>query len=106
MSPKLEVMDETWDTQTAAARDAADRLRLSLPNRHWESAVEKHPGIASDPRIFEGRPVLRETRIPVSVVIGYLTLGPGQEQLLRDYPELDAEKIREAVDFTLGLLGE
>jgi uncharacterized protein (DUF433 family) len=104
MIAKPEVALGAWDAQTAAAHEAAERLRLCTPNRHWQDVAEKQPGVESDPRIYDGRPVVRGTRIPVSVVIGYLTLGPGREQLLRDYPDLDAGKIKDAVDFALGLL--
>jgi uncharacterized protein (DUF433 family) len=101
---KSDTAAQTEDGDTANARQATERLGLSLPNRHWESLAEKHPGIESNPFVYEGRPVLRGTRVPVSVVIGYLTLGPGREQLLRDYPSLDADGIKQAVDFALGLL--
>ncbi len=37
--------------------------------------------------------------VPVSVVVGLLAEGISEEQILKDYPDLEPEDIREALRF-------
>ena len=90
--------------EVATATEAMERRSLEASSQHWRRAIESHSGIESHPWVYDGRPVLRDTRIPISIVIGYLTLGPGREQLRQDYPDLKDDQIKEAVDFALSLL--
>lgn len=94
------------EVEVATAVEAAERQMPSTPNTHWRNVAANHEGVETDPWVYDGRPVIRGTRIPVSVILGYMTLGGGREALLRDYPDLNDEAIQSAVDFTLGLLGE
>ena len=98
--------DQLNQIELATAMEAAERRSLEIPVVHWNSLIERFPCIESSPWIRDGQPVISGTRIPVSVVIGYLTLGPGKEQLLQDYPDLSEASIKEAVDFTLETLGD
>ena len=90
----------------ARALDAAERRGHCAASQLWREAVQHHPNIETDPWVYDGEPVIQGTRIPVSVVIGYLTLGPGRDRLLEDYPDLAGRQdaIQDAVDFTLRLL--
>jgi uncharacterized protein (DUF433 family) len=40
--------------------------------------------ITSDPEILRGKPRLKGTRIPVSLVLGYLAAGKAPEQITAD----------------------
>ncbi len=77
----------------------------STPSHHWVSTAAGFAGVEVSPWVNAGKPSIAGTRIPVSVVIGYLTLGPGIEALRNDYPALDDSSIQAAVDFALDLLG-
>ncbi|HAA89982.1 MAG TPA: DUF433 domain-containing protein [Peptococcaceae bacterium] len=55
--------------------------------------------IQSDPDIMMGKPVIRGTRIPVSLILEKLAAGETVEQILRAHPSLTEEAIRAALAF-------
>ncbi|MDI6908015.1 MAG: DUF433 domain-containing protein [Thermoanaerobacterales bacterium] len=55
--------------------------------------------IQSDPDIMMGKPVIRGTRIPVSLILEKLAAGETVEQILQAYPRLTEEAIRAALVF-------
>jgi len=52
--------------------------------------------IEVNPEILVGQPVVRGTRIPVSLITNYLEHGHSVEALLDDYPTLTAEDVAAA----------
>lgn len=52
--------------------------------------------ICAKPNVMMGKPVFEGTRIPVEIVLRKLGCGDPIEQILRDYPNLDAGDIRAA----------
>ena len=57
-----------------------------------------HNQITIDPAICHGKPVVRGTRTPVSIVVGSLAGGMSFEEVQREY-ELTIEDIRAALKF-------
>jgi len=55
--------------------------------------------ITQDPRVMNGQPCIKGTRLTVSRVLNALASYPKREDLLQDYPELDEESIRQALQF-------
>ncbi|MBI4223656.1 MAG: DUF433 domain-containing protein [Deltaproteobacteria bacterium] len=53
----------------------------------------------SNPDIMDGLPVFVGTRIPVYIILDYLAEGAKVEDILKDYPSLNREKIRAALKF-------
>jgi len=53
--------------------------------------------IEIDPRVCGGKPVIRGTRIPVSVILDCLAAGETWEEVQRGYPELSREDIAAAL---------
>ncbi len=53
-----------------------------------------HPLITADPLRRGGRPCVRDLRISVGDVLGWLAIGQTVEQIVADYPELTPEDIR------------
>ncbi len=49
--------------------------------------------VVSDPEILRGKPRLMGTRIPVSLVLGYLAAGRTFEEILAEFPDLTREQI-------------
>lgn len=52
-----------------------------------------------NPRVCNGKPVIKGTRIPLGVILEQIAEGFTWEQLLRDYPELKREDIQAALLF-------
>ena len=66
--------------------------------------MNENDRIVIDPAICHGKPVIRGTRIPVSVIVGSLAGGMSFEELGREY-DLTVEDIRAALKF-VGELAE
>jgi len=49
--------------------------------------------ITSDPKIMFGKPVIKNTRIPVDLILEKLAAGDKTEDLLEAYPSLSKEDI-------------
>jgi uncharacterized protein (DUF433 family) len=50
--------------------------------------------IAIDPDVMVGKPVVRGTRIPVDLVLGFLSANPDLGELLQAYPHLTVEDVK------------
>jgi uncharacterized protein (DUF433 family) len=55
--------------------------------------------VVSDPEILRGKPRLKGTRIPVSVVLGYLSAGRTFEEITAEFPDLTREQIAACLDY-------
>ena len=55
--------------------------------------------ITTDPGQMGGVACIRGLRIPVATVVGMIAEGISPEQILEDYPDLEAADIREALQF-------
>jgi uncharacterized protein (DUF433 family) len=62
--------------------------------------------ISIDPCVCFGRPVIRGTRIWVSLVIDNLAEGIPEAELLTAYPQLEPEDIRAALAFAAEMARE
>ena len=60
--------------------------------------VELSPGVVSDPGILGGKPVIKGTRVPVSLVLGKLAGGISMDKV-RDEYYLTDEDIRAAFGY-------
>ena len=50
--------------------------------------------ITARPDVFGGKPIIRNMRISVELVLSLLTQGVAPEAILDDYPDLEADDIR------------
>ncbi|MFZ4441401.1 MAG: DUF433 domain-containing protein [Syntrophales bacterium] len=53
--------------------------------------------IGLNPRVCNGRPAIRSSRIPVSVILEQIAEGDSCDTVLSNYPELEKEVIRVAL---------
>ena len=49
--------------------------------------------------IFGGKPIVRDMRISVELILSLLSQGDTQEELLHDYPGLEPEDIRACIAY-------
>jgi len=61
--------------------------------------------ITIDPTVCTGKPCIRGLRFPVARLLGLLAAGETREQILANYPYLQAEDIDEALRYA-ALLAE
>ncbi len=50
--------------------------------------------ITSRPDVFGGKPIIRDMRISVELVLSLLTQGVAPDAILDDYPDLELDDIR------------
>jgi uncharacterized protein (DUF433 family) len=62
--------------------------------------------ITFDPNILGGRACIRGLRIPVSLIVGQIAHGAGEDEILGDYPDLEREDIRQAIEYAAWLTQE
>ena len=55
--------------------------------------------IVSTPDILHGKPRFKGTRIPVSLVLGYLASGSTVSDIINEYPDLTKEQIFACLDY-------
>ena len=59
--------------------------------------------ITSDPQIMGGQACIRGMRIPVATVIKLVANGLTPQEIIRQYPDLEPEDIREALYYLASL---
>ena len=55
--------------------------------------------IVSTPDVLRGKPRIKGTRIPVSLLLGYLAEGNTFEEIIKDFPDLKKEHIAACLDY-------
>ncbi len=55
--------------------------------------------ITHDPVVMGGKPCIRGLRVTVGTIVGLVAAGHSPEEILRSYPYLAAEDIREALSY-------
>ena len=59
--------------------------------------------IISTPDVIRGKPRIKGTRIPVSLILGYYAAGNTARQILTEFPELKEEQITACLDYARDL---
>ena len=54
--------------------------------------------IEGDPKVLRGKPRIQGTRIPVSLILGYLAAGYNPEQIIAEFPDINQEQIAACLD--------
>jgi len=58
------------------------------------------------PQIMGGRACIRGMRIPVSVILGQLAHGASREEVLAEYPDLEAADVEQSLRYAAWLAQE
>ncbi len=59
----------------------------------WQNHIE------STPTVLRGKPRIKGTRIPVSLILGYLAASNSPEQIMAEFPDLTHEQITACLDY-------
>jgi uncharacterized protein (DUF433 family) len=59
----------------------------------WKDHIE------STPNTLHGKPHIKGTRIPVSLILGYLATGLDSDHIIAEYPDLSHEDIAACLDY-------
>jgi uncharacterized protein (DUF433 family) len=66
-------------------------------NIKWQDHIE------STPNVLRGKPRVKGTRIPVSLILGYLASGNSPEQIISEFPDLTPDHISACLDYARSL---
>jgi uncharacterized protein (DUF433 family) len=55
--------------------------------------------ITRDARVMGGKPCIRGMRVTVGTIVGLVAAGRTHEEIVREYPYLEAEDIAEALSY-------
>lgn len=62
--------------------------------------------ITINPEIMNGQPCIRGSRLTIKRVVEAVALYPNREELKQEYPELDDEDLRQALEFAASNLDD
>jgi uncharacterized protein (DUF433 family) len=63
-----------------------------------------HPRITRNPAVMTGKPCVRDTRIPVDLILRKLAAGETRPQLLADYPRLEDADLDAALAYAAAVV--
>ena len=55
--------------------------------------------ITARPDVFGSKPIIRDMRVSVELILSLMSQGATQEEFLEDYPELEPEDIRACIAY-------
>ena len=59
----------------------------------WKDYIE------STAEVLRGKPRIKNTRIPVALVLGYLADGHSADQIIAEFPDLTTESVAACLDY-------
>jgi uncharacterized protein (DUF433 family) len=59
--------------------------------------------VVSSTDVLRGKPRIKGTRIPVSLILGYLAAGKDFEEIIKEFPDLTKEQIAACLDYARDL---
>ena len=62
--------------------------------------------ITCDPAVLNGQPTIRGMRLTVKRVLSVLAANPSWDELRRDYPELEPDDIRQALEYAVASIDD
>jgi len=68
--------------------------------------MRKFDRITTNPEILGGQPIIRGMRLTVRRIVEAVTTYPDRQDLFREYPELEVEDVRQALDFAASNLDD
>jgi uncharacterized protein (DUF433 family) len=74
--------------------------------REGKAVSDMFERITFDPKIMGGRACVRGLRMTVSMVVNLVANGMSTEEILKEYPDLEPEDIRQALQYAASLARE
>jgi len=67
---------------------------------HWKKYIH------SDPQVLIGKPVVKGTRLSVEFLLGLLSKGWNEKQILKNYPRLTSDSLQAVFAFAAECMRE
>ena len=72
-------------------------------SRNSIKPVDWRAHIVSTPDVLRGKPRVKGTRVPVSLVLGYLAAGRTMDDIIAEFPDLVKEQVAACLDYARDL---
>jgi uncharacterized protein (DUF433 family) len=79
--------------------ERASSSRIVLSVKKEPPHMAEWTRITRDPAVMGGKPCIRGMRVTVGTVVGLVAAGRTRDEILREYPYLEAEDIAEALSY-------
>ena len=63
--------------------------------------MQKFENIEINPKVLGGKPVFKNTRIPIALILHMIRDGVSFDQIIQEYPRLSVENIKSAIDYAV-----
>lgn len=93
-------------TRSLGRVDASPTYNRLGYERAWSERVQELYRITQSPEVMGGKPCIRGTRVTVGTILGLLASGHGEAEILKAYPYLELEDVREALGYAAWRLEE
>ena len=91
--------DPVFPFIVACARVQPDLTRTGRMASSQEAEMKTFDRITRDPAMLGGQPTVRGMRLTVRRVVEAVALYPNRDDLFAEYPELEPEDVRQALEF-------
>jgi len=68
--------------------------------------MRAHPNITLDPAVMGGKPCIRGMRVTVGMILGLMSKGHTETEILQDYPYLTSQDLKDALAYAAWRLEE
>lgn len=62
--------------------------------------------IEINPHVMHGKPIIKGTRVPVSLILGYLAGGMTIEEILAEHPTITLEDVLACLEYASQVIAE
>ncbi|WP_211173130.1 DUF433 domain-containing protein [Brasilonema bromeliae] len=76
---------------------------MTFSDRLTKMPINWREHVVSSSDVLRGKPRIKGTRIPVSLILGYLAAGKTDDQILQEFPDLQKEQILACLDYARDL---
>lgn len=74
--------------------------------RFLKEKTKEYDTIVIDQDILQGMPVIKGTRLPVTLILAYLRDEGNFEEILEDFPYVTAKQVADALDYVIKVIGD
>lgn len=79
-------------------------MSTSPPIKAEQMSMDWKDRIVSTPDVLRGKPRVKNTRIPVGLILGYLAAGSSVDQVIAEFPDLTSEDVAACLDYASELV--
>jgi len=82
---------------------ALTRRRADIDWSMMSSVSDWRDTVVSTPDVLHGKPRIKGTRVPVSLILGYLAAGRAADDIRHEFPDLTPEQIAACLSYARDL---